>query len=322
MKLFFVLFLIPFVGICQDYLPKSNGELVNHSYYSLSYSEEDEQAQWVYYKLSPQMINGSFSRTDNFRSDSKVKTSSASKSDYYKSGYDRGHLAPAADMKISHAAMSESFYMSNMSPQNPSFNRGGWKKLESLVRSWVLSEGEMYVVTGGVFNNNLASIGSNEVSVPSHYYKIIYSEQSQKMVGLVMPNQKITSHLSFYVVSVDYIEDLTGIDFFHQLNDQVENSLESTKQLSSWDFSASSMPSKSSSSVSAGRCKGIAKSTSSRCGNSTKNENGYCYAHKNQSSDYVAPSKSSYKGRCNATTKSGSRCKRNAAIDRRYCWQH
>jgi len=160
-----LLLLIPFVSFGQDYLPKSNREIINHTYYSLSYSEKHEQAEWVYYKLTPQMINGNIERTDDFRSDPYVRTGSASKSDYYKSGYDRGHLAPAGDMKISQKAMSESFYRSNMSPQTPSFNRGGWKNLESLIRSWVIAEREIHIITGGIFQNKLGRIGTNEVTI-------------------------------------------------------------------------------------------------------------------------------------------------------------
>jgi endonuclease G len=89
-------------------------------------------------------------RKDNFRSDPKVKTGSAALSDYKGSGYDRGHLAPAADFKWSATAMSESFYMSNMSPQVPGFNRGIWKNIESTVRNWAVENDEIYIVTGPV----------------------------------------------------------------------------------------------------------------------------------------------------------------------------
>src|SRR5690606_30581000 len=137
---------------------------------------EHEQAEWVYYLLAPSMIQGAFDRTDDFRPDPAVSTGSAELHDYVGSGFDRGHLAPAADMKVSHTAMSESFYLSNMSPQAPSFNRGGWKKLESLIRNWVLAEGQMFVVTGSIFRDNLGVIGRNQVTVPSYYYKVVYSD--------------------------------------------------------------------------------------------------------------------------------------------------
>ena len=220
-KLLYIFILLPMFSFGQTFEPKATGEFVKHNYYSLSYIEEHEQPEWVYYKLTPDMINGVFERTDDFRSDLFISSFSASKLDYYKSGYDRGHLAPAGDMKISQKAMSESFYMSNMSPQNPSFNRGGWKKLESLVRNWVLSQGEMYVVTGGVFSSTLGKIAANQVSIPSHYFKIIFSKNKNKMIGFIMPNQKLESNLMSYVESIDYIESQTGIDFFYQLDDDV-----------------------------------------------------------------------------------------------------
>ena len=139
-------------------------------------------------------------------------------------------------MKISSISMSESFLLSNISPQNSSFNRGGWKKLESQVRNWVLSEGNMYVVTGPILSNPIGSIGSNRVTIPSFYYKIVYSRSNDKMIGIVMPNQKITNDLKYYVKSVDYIESITGIDFFHQLEDVYEEKLESEINLKDWNF--------------------------------------------------------------------------------------
>ena len=113
-QLILLLLLIPLVSFSQSFLPESNGQLISHKYFSLSYSEKHEQAEWVHYKLSFPMINGSTKRKDNFKKDSKVKTGSASNSDYYKSGFDRGHLVPAGDMKLNSTMMSESFYMSNI----------------------------------------------------------------------------------------------------------------------------------------------------------------------------------------------------------------
>ena len=97
----------------------------------MSYLETHEQAEWVYYRLNSNLVSGNVKRSNNFREDKSIRTGSANLSDYKYSGYDRGHLAPAGDMKSSNTGMSESFFMSNISPQTPSFNRGGWKKLES-----------------------------------------------------------------------------------------------------------------------------------------------------------------------------------------------
>lgn len=187
-------------------------------------------------------------RTDDFREDYKVKTGSASQSDYKGSGYDRGHLAPAADFKWSSTAMSESFYMSNMSPQHPSFNRGIWKKLEGSVRNWADDNGEIYVVTGPILSGSFSTVGSNQVSIPNYYYKVIldYKEPEIKGIGFILPNQKLNSSLQSYAVTIDEVERRTGIDFYHSLPDEMENQIESTIDVNKWSFRSSSSSSGSS----------------------------------------------------------------------------
>ena len=294
---------------------------MKHAYYSLSYLEEHEQAEWVHYKLNIEMLKGKTPRKNSFKSDKLVSTKSAALSDYKNSGYDRGHLAPAGDMKLSKVSMSESFYMSNMSPQKASFNRGIWNTLENQVRLRA-KKSELYISTGGVLNSKkLKRIGSNKVSVPDQFYKIIYDAKNQKMFAYLMPNKKIEGSLKSYVVSVDKVEKITGIDFHHKLEDELENELESKSDVNDWDFKLVNESRPSSSSLSS-QCKGIAKSTGNRCRNKTTKSNGYCHVHQSQSSDYVKPKSSNYIGRCNATTKKGSRCKRNASGGSRYCWQH
>ncbi|MGV8828245.1 MAG: DNA/RNA non-specific endonuclease [Breznakibacter sp.] len=325
----FYVLLIHMGLVAQDYYPKSGGEFIKHSYFSLSYSEDNEQAEWVYYELYPALITGSMERSDNFRPDPKVSTGSSQLNDYKGSGYDRGHLCPAGSMKINSTAMSESFYLSNMSPQEASFNRGIWKRLEDTVREWAINEDKIYVVTGPVFKNNKGSIGANKVTVPGWYYKIVYVASKDKMVGFLLPNEKGTMDLPHYCITVDSLESLTGIDFFHQLEDSIETKLESSTDIKSWDFSKSSNSTSEVSGGTAIRCKGIAKSTGTQCKNKTNNENGYCHVHQTQApltnkSKQTKPSTSiqSYNGQCCATTKAGSRCKRNASNGSRYCWQH
>ena len=305
----------------DNYKHSINGEYVEHSRYSLSYSEEHEQAEWVYYKLNPNLLRGNTERSNNFRFDFSISTGSASLNDYKGSGYDRGHLAPAGDMKDSYTSMSDSFFMSNMSPQVPSFNRGGWKRLEALVRSWAEKD-ELYIITAGILKESLLKIGKNGVSVPEYFYKVIYVPTSSKMIGFLMPNTKINLDLSFYAKTVDEIEKLTGIDFFYNIDDDLEDRLESELRIDNWDFNLIPSFSKDSSNSSSAQCKGIAKSTGNRCRNKSKNTNGYCNVHKAQAPDYIPLKKSNYVGRCNATTKKGTRCKRNASSGSRYCWQH
>ncbi len=219
----------------QNFEPISAGEVVNHSYYTLSYSEENEQAYWVYYELTPELINGTISRTDDFREDPLVSTGSATLDDYKGSGYDRGHLCPAADMTLNKTSMSESFFLSNMSPQVAGFNRGIWSRLESQVRDWALEYSKLYVATGPIFKNNIDTIGIDEVTVPGYYYKVLY-DGGEQMIGLIFPNESSSKNLIQFVVEVDQIEQETGIDFFPGLNDDMENQLEGNINLITWDF--------------------------------------------------------------------------------------
>ena len=211
-------------------------DVVSHSYYTLSYSEDHEQAEWVYYTLNSNQLNSTVERKDNFRPDFKVKTSSAQLYDYKGSGYDRGHLAPAGDMKYSRESMIESFYMSNMSPQDPSFNRGVWRRLEETIREWGKSF-HIFITTAGILSNeNLGLIGENKVTIPSAYYKVIYSPKKNSMIGFLLSNKGSSSELKSFVVSVDSIESITGIDFFHELPEEIENELESKINLEDWEW--------------------------------------------------------------------------------------
>ncbi len=215
----------------------SNGEIVRHSCYTLSYIEQHEQAEWVSYALTSEMIGGEAKRKNNFRIDPSVSSISAHPDDYKASGYDRGHLAPAASMSHTQVAMDESFYMSNMSPQHPSFNRGGWKRLEELVRRWALKEELLHVVTGALLGETSGTIGvSNKVSIPTHYYKVIYAPKRGSMIAFVMPNTKIESTLQEYTTTVDVVEKALNVDLFYELEDSLESRLESTIDLSQWAF--------------------------------------------------------------------------------------
>lgn len=212
-------------------------EIVEHDYYDLSYNEKYEQPNWVMYRLTKDMLAPSqFKRQDDFRADPTVDTGSATKKDYRRSGYDRGHLVPAADMKFSKEALSETFYMSNMSPQKPGFNRGLWKDLESQVRDWARNDDDYYIVIGPVFSEDMRAIGPNEVAVPEYYYKIIVDlqEPHQKAIAFLMQNTKLDGELLDYNVSIDSIEALTGIDFFPALPDDFEDWLEGTVEESEW----------------------------------------------------------------------------------------
>lgn len=228
-----------------DYiLPTSTtGQVIKHTHYALSYSEEHEQAEWVAYELTrDQLYIPNVERSGNFRPDPKVRKASASTRDYRNSGYDRGHLAPAGDMAFSEKAMSESFYMSNMSPQIRNFNSGVWRELEENVRDWGKKFTHLYIATGPVLTRGVRDqIGGNKVSVPDEYYKVILdiTEPEFKAIGFLIPNEVSTQPLHEYAVSIDKIEQLTGIDFFPELLDgQEEEAMEQTFNIDLWPISS------------------------------------------------------------------------------------
>ncbi|MEM9676344.1 MAG: DNA/RNA non-specific endonuclease [Bacteroidota bacterium] len=220
-----------------NYYPSLNqGVLVQHQHYSLSYVEEHEQAEWVAYELTKAEVLTNTDRTDDFREDPKILTGSASLNDYRRSGYDRGHLAPAGDMGFSQVAMSESFYLSNMSPQDRAFNRGVWKSLEESVRDWAVANGSLYVITGPVFGNDLKKIGENGVSVPTYYYKVLldYQQPGIKAIGFLLPNEGTSQLPQDFIETIDNIEAYTGLDFFLELPDDLEEELESAVNTQGW----------------------------------------------------------------------------------------
>ena len=221
---------------CELSLPLGGkGLIIEHIGY-LSYDEFCEQAEWVAYELTTTEVAGIVERTDNFQEDPLVITGSAEVADYKGSGYDRGHLAPAADMKWSIGAMSESFYLSNISPQKPGFNRGIWRQLEEGVRRWAVMYGSLQVVTGGILEGGLPTIGENEVIVPAHFYKVLLdcTPPEIKGIGFVVPNDSLGGSFMDYAVSIDVVEHMTGLDFFPGLQDSLEYIVELGFRSSLW----------------------------------------------------------------------------------------
>lgn len=221
-------------------LPKTKptDTIVSHSGFRFVYNEKHEQANWVAYFLTKERALKGTERTNNFKPDPKVSTLTANDKDYAASGYDRGHLAPAGDMTWSPEAMTESFYYSNMSPQEPSFNRGIWKKLEDQVRTWATQYDSIYIVTGPILVDGLPTIGANEVSIPSKYFKAIlrYSSNSVNSIGFILPNKSSSESLKSFVIPIDSLEAITGFDFFYLLPDNIEHNVEKKISLENWSW--------------------------------------------------------------------------------------
>lgn len=221
------------------FLPSSTtGDVIHHNYYSLSYSEAHEQAEWVAYELTKNQVKSSGFKRPYFEVDPAVKTKSAHWRNYKNSGYDRGHLCPAGDRAFSKAAYNETFLTSNISPQEHAFNAGVWNRLEQKVRYWAKKYDGVYVVTGGILEDEIDTIGSENVTVPGSFYKIIYdrSQGEVRMLAFLMEHKESTEPLYKFVTSVDQLEKLTGIDFFPELKDDQEEKLEAAASYKGWSF--------------------------------------------------------------------------------------
>jgi endonuclease G len=233
------------VGVRVDFLPSVNPSniLIHHTYYSLSYAERHEQPEWVAYELTVDHLKEpKQERFDYFSPDLKIKSRSAVHRDYTGSGYTRGHLAPAADMAFDPVAARECFFMSNISPQTRAFNNGIWRELEENVRDWARLNKRIWVVTGPVLSDDLKTkIGENRVSVPQLFYKVIldYTDPGKKGIAFLIPNEKSDLPLKNFAISIDSVEQLTSINFFATVPDQiVVEALEKQKETKEWPINA------------------------------------------------------------------------------------
>ena len=232
------------IPVCNgnDTDPDNNKDHEIHTYsgFTLCYRESYEDAEWVAYILTREELKAVTGRTNDFRPDPSISTGSSDLSDYKKSGYDRGHLAPAADMEWSIKSCRESFFMRNMTPQAPQLNRGMWQQLERQVRKWADRFGKVIIVTGPVLEKNAEeypAIGANRVAVPEYFFKSILaqSEEGTAMtINFIMPNSKCEGTLWDYCVTADEIESRTGFDIFSFLPDSEEEKIESSVNIEMW----------------------------------------------------------------------------------------
>ncbi|XLS28672.1 DNA/RNA non-specific endonuclease [Flavobacteriaceae bacterium M23B6Z8] len=221
------------------YLPTSTtNQVIHHDYYSLSYNEMHEQAEWVAYELKKEHLSDADRERPYFYKDPKVGTGSADWRNYKNSGYDRGHLCPAGDRRFSIEAYNETFLTSNISPMEHAFNSGIWNRLEQKTRYWARKYDGVFVVTGGILNNRTPSIGDENVTVPEYFYKILLDNRAGKfkLLAFLLPHNESSKELKSFVVTVDKIEMLTNIDFFPNLPDDQEFKEEASVDLKAWDW--------------------------------------------------------------------------------------
>jgi endonuclease G len=202
------------------YLPTSTTkQIVKHEYYTLSYNEKFEQAEWVAYELKKEYLKNNDFKRPYFIEDPNVTTGSADWRNYKNSGYDKGHLCPAGDMEFSRDAYSDTFYTSNISPQKKEFNAGIWNRIEQKTRYWAGKYNDIYVVTGGIAKESDKKIGTEKVAVPKYFYKIVLAKtgKEHKAIAFLVPNEKSDKSIYDFVVPIETLEKMTGIDFFPNL---------------------------------------------------------------------------------------------------------
>lgn len=211
-------------------------QIIHHTGYTVSYNKDLKLPNWVSYELTRKETKGKEKRNDRFIADPLVTGSISTNADYTRSGYDKGHMAPAADMKWSPQAMKESFYFSNMCPQHPQLNRRGWKNLEEKIRDWAIADSAIIIICGPIVAKQPKTIGKNKVVVPQQFFKVILSPfvKPMRAIGFLFNNKQAVEPLSTYVVTIDSIERLTNMDFFASLPDEIENKIEAEANYFQW----------------------------------------------------------------------------------------
>ncbi len=222
--------------------PIPGSRVIIHTGYAVSYNPSFRLADWVAYELTAKETVSSVKRNDEFVRDPILTSSTITPADYKNSGYDMGHLAPAADICYSLKTMVESFYLSNVAPQIPEFNRGIWKKLEELVRQWANDDHAVYVVTGPVLSKGLPVISRDSIPVPAFFYKVVAycTASGMKGIGFILPNRASREPLLRFAVSIDSVEKLTGIDFFYQMPSATQQIIESRLNMEAWKWTLTS----------------------------------------------------------------------------------
>lgn len=231
---------LPFFVFAGDNLsygvPVTTDLCISREGFALGYSHKYRQAIWVSYILTKDNLEKEqVKRRNRFRPDPAITHQPVQPKDYTRTGYDRGHLAPAADMTYTYNTMLHSFFMSNISPQIPGCNRGIWKRVEMQTRKWALQEGRLYIITGPIFKGGEKLLGKTNIPIPTAFYKIVLDlTPPVKMIAFIVPNQTTKKRVPSFVVPVDEVEAITGYDFFNTMDEQLEERLEKEADFSAW----------------------------------------------------------------------------------------
>lgn len=212
-------------------------QIIVHKGHTVSYNEETRLPNWVAYELTCTEADGTYKRNGRFFQDPDADGPQADNEDYRNTGWDKGHIAPAGDMKWDEQAMLECCYFTNICPQNHNLNGGDWRSLEEKCRDYARHYGSVYIAAGPIVGDNKnGTIGYNQVVVPDAFYKVLLVCIDGQYEGIGFYFKNVAGHqpLPTYAKTIDEIEALTGIDFFFMLPDDVEDALECTFDEAFW----------------------------------------------------------------------------------------
>ena len=212
--------------------------IIGYTGFALCYNPERLIPNWVAYELTAEEVGGEVPRARGFSMDPNYPGRQAMREDYSNSGWDKGHMAPSADMKWSQKAMTESFYLTNICPQDPTLNGRDWHALENRVRDWALRYGRVWVVCGPIIRDNqYGTIGERSVSVPDGFYKAVLrqdADESWHTIAFIFDNNATRQPLKDAVLTVDALEAQIGYDLFANLDDSVESEIEAVTKWEDW----------------------------------------------------------------------------------------
>lgn len=210
--------------------------IIIHKGFVVSYNPEWKVPNWVAYELTADETEGPYGRENNFDFDPSYEGWQADNSDYRNSGWSRGHMVPANHLKWDSSAMKESFYYTNICPQNESLNNHDWKYLENDCCRWANKYGRVYITCGPIIYADHETIGNGKVAVPDYFFKVVLAPVNGTYtgIGFIFKNEAGRHPQDYYARSIDEIEDITGINFYSSLPDAEEMNVESTFDTKYW----------------------------------------------------------------------------------------
>lgn len=238
LSIFLVLFSTSVLAVC-DHLkygsPSKADKKICRTGYALGYNYSRKTASWVAYRLTPEIVDGTVTRQNDFREDDSItKIYRATLDDYNEPVYELGHLAPSESLDLTVEMNSETFILSNMAPQLPGLNKAVWKGLENRERKWTKERDELFVYVGMLYEGEVEYL-KGRIPIPTHFYKIMFSPSENKAIAYLFPHSDIkTKDLDKYLTSINEIEVRSGLNYLSKLQNGLEENIENGVESSQW----------------------------------------------------------------------------------------